>query len=581
MSPSRRRALLFGLLLLAPTLAVGTSALWLLRREQARITAQAAAVESRRHAAVIERTSLIAESMAVLVEDLRTTLGQTLATMPRSGERAFLEGLRYSNPFVGDVFASDAAGRVRWGATTRATTDWLREGEVADEVEAAAARRQVEARKDAQAEESGRQMERQAQKQAALNVDNYARNRAELREAASAKLELADLAAPSPAVAAKARLSTEEADGAVAPRREVRWGVSVRGVEGGLFAWVEAEAGGRVGLAVNLPALREQLTGVLPTEVPAGESYALMRVEAGAPEVASADAVVPVSDQWLPGWQVVGSRWAEPASRSNGTGALLAGGAMVILLAGAILVGGVLLVRDARRSEIEAQQKTSFVANISHEFKTPLTSIRLYAELLEQGRVQGAEKQRDCLGVIGRETARLTRLVNNALDFGRLEQGKKTFDLRPIDLAAEVENLLAIHAPRIEAAGLRLERGETPTEGLSVTADRDALHQIVLNLIDNACKYAAAGGELWYALTTGEGGRGATVRVADRGPGVPAKERERIFQKFTRLDETLTAEQSGTGLGLSLARQLARGMGGELRCEAREGGGAVFILTLR
>jgi signal transduction histidine kinase len=110
--------------------------------------------------------------------------------------------------------------------------------------------------------------------------------------------------------------------------------------------------------------------------------------------------------------------------------------------------------------------------------------------------------------------------------------------------------------------------------------DRDALEQVLLNLIDNACKYAAAGGEVAVSVAPGEGG-GAVVRVADRGPGVPPAQRERVFEKFHRVDEALTAERAGAGLGLSIARQLARGMGGDLRCAARAGGGAEFVLELR
>jgi signal transduction histidine kinase len=105
------------------------------------------------------------------------------------------------------------------------------------------------------------------------------------------------------------------------------------------------------------------------------------------------------------------------------------------------------------------------------------------------------------------------------------------------------------------------------------------VEQILINLIDNACKYAAAGGELTVVAVTAADG-GVEVRVGDRGPGVPAEQRERIFEKFHRVDDALTAEKTGAGLGLSIARQLARGLGGELTCAPRVGGGAEFILML-
>ena len=120
---------------------------------------------------------------------------------------------------------------------------------------------------------------------------------------------------------------------------------------------------------------------------------------------------------------------------------------------------------------------------------------------------------------------------------------------------------------------------QLPAAPLPVTTDRDAVGQIVLNLIDNACKYAGDGGELTVTLAALRGG-GAEIRVGDRGPGVPAEHRARIFEKFHRVDDALTAEKTGAGLGLSSARQLARGLGGELRYAPRAGAGAEFILEL-
>ncbi|MBL9200708.1 MAG: HAMP domain-containing histidine kinase, partial [Opitutaceae bacterium] len=286
---------------------------------------------------------------------------------------------------------------------------------------------------------------------------------------------------------------------------------------------------------------------------------------------------VPLAATLLPGWEVVSYFTPAYGDSSAGVGFFGLGVLLIGIFVAAILAGGSLLLWQARRSEEEAAQKTSFVANVSHEFKTPLTTIRLYAELLEQGRVRDAAQGGDYLRTIGRETQRLARLVNNALDFSRLEQGKKKFDREPLDLAAELARVLDGQGPRLAEAGLALTR-ELPA-ALSVTSDRDALEQIVLNLIDNACKYAAAGGELTVTAARGETG-GAVVRVADRGPGVPAAHRERIFEKFHRVDDLLTAEKTGAGLGLSIARQLARGLGGDLRCEARQGGGAEFVLTL-
>jgi signal transduction histidine kinase len=285
---------------------------------------------------------------------------------------------------------------------------------------------------------------------------------------------------------------------------------------------------------------------------------------------------IPLASTLLPGWEVVAHLAYIPAE--SGGGFFFIGLMLTAILVTAILAGGSLLLWQARSSAADAAQKTSFVANVSHEFKTPLTTIRLYSELLEQGRVAEGEKRGEYLRTIGRETQRLARLVNNVLDFSRLEQGRKKYQLAPLDLAVVLGQLLDAHAPRIGETGLELKR-DLPVEAISVVTDRDAVEQIVLNLLDNACKYAARGGEVVVAFRP-RPRAGVEVRVSDRGSGVPLAQRERIFEKFHRVDDTLTAEKGGAGLGLSIARQLARGLGGELRYEPRTGGGAEFVLEL-
>ncbi|MSU51103.1 MAG: sensor histidine kinase [Opitutus sp.] len=352
-----------------------------------------------------------------------------------------------------------------------------------------------------------------------------------------------------------------------------------------LFGWLQPGGAGDVrGVEVDLAALVSRLGGALPAELSAGEGYALHddqgRVlhQAGALARTSAAVIrVPIAVALLPGWDVTAYVLPAPADAGSG-GFLWVSVLLVAIFVAAILAGGSLLLLQARRSEEEAAQKTSFVANVSLEFKTPLTTIRLYSELLEQGRVRDAAQGGEYLRTIGRETQRLARLVNNALDFSRLEQGRKQYAREPVDLVVELGRLLDTHAPRVAEAGLVLHR-ELPAGPWPVTTDRDALGQIVLNLIDNACKYAAEGGEVSVSVASRAGG-GAEVRVADRGPGVPAEHRERICEKFHRVDDTLIAEKTGAGLGLSIARQRARGLGGDLRYAPRTGAGAEFILEL-
>jgi signal transduction histidine kinase len=231
------------------------------------------------------------------------------------------------------------------------------------------------------------------------------------------------------------------------------------------------------------------------------------------------------------------------------------------MLALSMILGGALLIRDTRRSMRDAMEKTSFVASVSHELKTPLTSIRMYAELLRDGRVKAPEKVSHYLSVIVSESRRLTRLVNNVLDFGKLEEGKKVYHRSAFDLGALLRETAEAHSVRFREAGMAVELS-IPDGEIPVTTDRDALEQVVLNLMDNAVKYAASGGVLVLGVEDREHGT-LDLTVRDRGPGIPAEHQSRIFEKFHRVDNSLTAAQAGSGLGLSIARRILRDLGGE------------------
>ena len=236
----------------------------------------------------------------------------------------------------------------------------------------------------------------------------------------------------------------------------------------------------------------------------------------------------------------------------------------------ALVLGGVLLVLEITRERRESMLKTGFVSNVSHELKTPLTAVRLSAEMLREGRVK-EEAQARYLEVIVRESERLTRLVDNVLDFGRLERGRRKFNLE----ARDVNELLSVaeaQRPRVEAAGLTLMVRSAPMPVMR-TFDLDAVGQVLVNLIDNAVKYAASGKTVEVSVSE----RGE-ITVADRGPGIAAKHRSRIFERFYRCDDSITAKSSGSGLGLSIASRLMAGIGGELVFAPRAGGGAVFTI---
>ncbi|MBC8097595.1 MAG: HAMP domain-containing histidine kinase, partial [Akkermansiaceae bacterium] len=238
------------------------------------------------------------------------------------------------------------------------------------------------------------------------------------------------------------------------------------------------------------------------------------------------------------------------------------------------------IVSDLNRQLTLARQKTDFVSNVSHELKTPLTSIRMFSELLAEGRVTDSAKQRSYLNIITAETARLTRLINNVLDFSRMERGEKKYNFRDCDLVQLVHETIESYRPHLENDGYRLETDFTPG-ALPIKGDGDALAQVIVNLLSNAEKYSGTGKEISVNVTRRDGPLPCVeVKISDRGLGVPHGSEQKIFEKFYRAHDSLSSGIQGSGLGLTLARQIARAHGGDVICEAREGGGSCFSLRL-
>ena len=361
-------------------------------------------------------------------------------------------------------------------------------------------------------------------------------------------------------------------------KRTFAWRSWFEGDRLSFVGWCKAADGSVVGAELETVAFLAEFPSVLANA--AGDGF-ILEVRDGAggalfktgetPEKKRPDAVFELSSV-LPHRSLALWRTRPPAA-VEGVGAPLAAASIVVLLLLSLSAAGALiLVLDARRERRESEKKTSFVSNVSHELKTPLTSIRLCAEMLSEGRAKDDAAKERYLGVITKESERLTRLVDNVLDFGRLEQNRRKYDLANVDLRDVVRDAAESQRSRVEAAGMELSV-EVAAEAAIRRVDRDAVSQIVVNLVDNAVKYAADGKRLDVKV-----GSNGAVTVADRGPGVPRRDRERVFERFYRCDSSLAARSSGSGLGLSIARRLAEGMGGSLVCCEREGGGAEFKL---
>jgi signal transduction histidine kinase len=248
---------------------------------------------------------------------------------------------------------------------------------------------------------------------------------------------------------------------------------------------------------------------------------------------------------------------------------------LIVAALGAIACGGWLVVADARRQMALAQQKTDFVSNVSHELKTPLTSIRMFAELMQNG--AGETKRAQYLRIIMFEAERLTRLINNVLDFARIERGQKHYDKRALDLHPLVARIWESHELHLREGGFTTRWDAAPPP-YSVVGDADALAQILVNLLSNAEKYCGDRKEVELRTTIADGQ--VCVSVLDRGLGVPPDEAAKIFEPFHRAHDSLASGIQGSGLGLTLAQRLAREHDGSIDYSPREGGGSIFTLRI-
>ncbi|MDQ3949755.1 MAG: HAMP domain-containing histidine kinase, partial [Gemmatimonadota bacterium] len=233
------------------------------------------------------------------------------------------------------------------------------------------------------------------------------------------------------------------------------------------------------------------------------------------------------------------------------------------------------------RAEAEraSRAKSDFLAVMSHELRTPLNAIGGYAQLLEMG-VHGPvnDAQRDALVRLGRSQANLLRLINDVLNFAKLDAGQVRYAVADVMLDETLASLDPLVAPQVSAKGLTFTWQPCGDLPLTVRADPDKLQQVVLNVVTNAIKFTPAGGSI--AIECDATDDDVHVRVRDTGVGIPAERLPFIFEPFVQGDRALNRPHEGVGLGLAISRDLARGMGGDLTVESVVGGGSVFTISL-
>lgn len=247
------------------------------------------------------------------------------------------------------------------------------------------------------------------------------------------------------------------------------------------------------------------------------------------------------------------------------------------LLLSVTLFVAYLLWRDVHRELRLAGLRSQFVSSVSHELRTPLTAIRMFAETLSLGRVENLARQREYLATIVNESQRLTRLLNNVLDFSKIEQGRKTYRLEPTCLAGVVEAAARAMQYPLEQHGFRLQV-EIEENLPVVEADADAIEQAILNLLSNAMKYSGDAREIDLKLTRRDGD--VVIQVTDQGIGIPRDQQDRVFEKFYRAPAVQAEGAPGTGLGLTLVQHIARAHGGEALVESEPGKGSTFSVRI-
>lgn len=242
-----------------------------------------------------------------------------------------------------------------------------------------------------------------------------------------------------------------------------------------------------------------------------------------------------------------------------------------------IMISGFVLLRTMSTQINAARQKSTFVTNVSHELKTPLTSIRIFAELLKEGRQPDTAKQQKYLGIILSEIERLTRLINNVLDFARMNKGTRKYNRKIYDCNDLCKELAENQRIRLEHNNFTFITSYAPVP-LPVYIDPEAIKQALLNILSNAEKYSAD--HRWIRFSVCAENTCAVITIADRGIGIEQSEMEHIFKEFYRVDDSITAKVQGTGLGLTITRQILRDHQGTIRVQRNYPSGTQFTVTL-
>jgi two-component system, OmpR family, phosphate regulon sensor histidine kinase PhoR len=252
-------------------------------------------------------------------------------------------------------------------------------------------------------------------------------------------------------------------------------------------------------------------------------------------------------------------------------------GVLILSFAAVLVAGVVATLFYVKREAGVARLQTEFVAKVSHDLRTPLTSIRMFVETLQMGRLRDPETTRQCLDVIAHETERLTALIDRLLDWARMEAGRRSYATAPERVEDVVDAALEAFEPQLMAQPARISR-EVPASLPRVDVDLAAMSEAVLNLLQNAHRYTGDDKEIRVCCQ--QRGQTVEIQVEDNGPGIAVPEQHRIFEKFYRAAEALQRNIPGTGLGLAMVESIVHAHHGTVSLRSHPGKGATFVITL-
>lgn len=594
---SKRSIIIFWALFLVPTLILAVVSFQLLSHEQERMNRST-------QQALLERATTISETIHLTVEAVQENLTQSLMALDQDQIKKNLIVWEETNPLVRNVFIYHKQKDLEYPAGGMASTH--EERQFIARYDALFSGRMTFDFNEDPSKETGRSkpkvrygVESRSETRSRFGTkgveDSFSStgryNLAQKKEVQSSRQKLVALskvAQKAPALEEQASFLEEPVPLLVERSGWIPWFSENRLC---ILGWVQKYENGPVyGIELELMSLLSRLVIDFPEISEKEAALVLMdgnnnfMHQSGSLIVEAKEkplAAVSISNL-LPHWQI--GLYVNSKGFGTTRGFFYVSMILLGILITAILSGGILLTRLTLKKMKDASQKTSFVSSVSHELKTPLTSIRMYAELLLSKRVKDEKKIQTYLSVIVNESGRLTRLINNVLDFGKLEQGKKTYQITRFELDQFLYQIIEAHSIRIQDQDLEIivqveKTTQIEKNDYTIKTDRDAMEQVILNLLDNALKYAGEGRFIKFVLKKDKDF--FLLKICDDGPGIPKAEQAIIFEKFHRVDNSLTSKQPGSGLGLSIAKQILKDLDGDLFFEPLPGNGSCFTARIK